>query len=254
MDSEEEVAVWAYLMMQYNLKLGLRKLGEQGARAAVLEPTQLHMMDTWAVIDLCSLTKEDKLKVLSLLLYLKEKCCGNVKGQGCINEAPQRAYIPKEDTVLPTVSTESMFIMSTVAASKKRHVRRYNVPSTFVNTDMDENVLVVLKAELAEMIVHIAPQIYRKHITVDKRRSSVLSVNLHKALYRLIRGSLLFYRKLSQELEAFGFLVNPYNPCIANKEVGGGKQIAVIWHVDDLMPLCARGFKLTKLSCYLVKI
>jgi hypothetical protein len=67
-----------------------------------------------------------------------------------------------------------MFITSAIAASKKRHIRCYDVPSAFVNTDVDENVLMVLRGELAEMMVHIAPQIYRKHITVDKKGTPVL--------------------------------------------------------------------------------
>ncbi len=209
-DSKEEVAIWRYLMTQDNLKPGLRKFREQGIRAAVLELTQLHMMDTWAVMDPCSLTKEVKSKVLSLLLYSKEKRCGKVKGQMCINGAPQRAYIPKENTALLTVSAKS--------ASKKRHVQCYNV-SSVANTDMDKNMLMVLKGELAKMMVHIAPQIYRKHIVVDKRGSLLLHVKLQKALYGLMRASLLFYRKLRQKLEAFGFLVSPYNLCIANKDM-----------------------------------
>jgi len=97
------------------------------------------------------------------------------------------------------------------------------VPSAFVNTDVDENVLMVLKGKLAEMMVHIAPKIYRKHITVDKKGTPVLYVKLQKALYGLMQASLLFYRKLRKELEDFGFMVNPYNPCVANKDVGDGK-------------------------------
>jgi hypothetical protein len=168
-DSKEEVAIWGYLMTLYNLKPGLRKFGEQGARVAVSELTQLHVMDKCVVMNLYSLTKEDKSKELSLLLFLKEKHCGKVKGQACINGVPHGAYIPKEDAALPTVSTELMFITSAVAASKKRHVRCYDIPSAFVNTDVDKNMLMVLKEELAEMMVHIAPQIYCKHITVDTR-------------------------------------------------------------------------------------
>jgi hypothetical protein len=52
-----------------------------------------------------------------------------------------------------------MFITSTVVGSKRRHIRCSDVPSAFVNTDVDENVLMVLGGELAEMMVHIAPQI-----------------------------------------------------------------------------------------------
>jgi hypothetical protein len=171
-----------------------------------------------------------------------------------MNGVPQRVYIPKEDAVLLTVSTESMFITSAIAASKKRHVRCYIVPNAFVNTDIDEDVLMVLKGELAEMMVHIAPQIYHKHITVDKKGTPVLYVKLQTALYGLMRASLLFYRKLRKELKDFGFVVNPYDPCAANKDVGDGKQLTVIWHVDDLIASCVVNFELTKLSCYLANI
>ena len=51
----------------------------------------------------------------------------------------------------------------------------------------------------------------------------MLYVKLQKALYGLMQASLLFYRKLRKELEDFGFMVNPYNPCVANKDVGDGK-------------------------------
>jgi hypothetical protein len=106
---------------------------------------------------------------LSLLLFLKETQTGKITGRACINAAPQRAYIPKEDAALPTVTTESMFIMSAIAASEKRKVRCYDIPSAFVNTDVDKYVLMVLKGELAVMMIQIAPQIYRKYVTVDKK-------------------------------------------------------------------------------------
>jgi hypothetical protein len=221
--SEDEIAVWGYLMTQYNLKPGLRKFGKRGEMAAISELTQLHVMDTWTVIDLTKLTREDRTKALLSLLFLKEKRCGKIKGRVCVNGAPQRAYIPKEDAALPTVSTELMFITSAIAASQKRHVQCYNVLSTFVNTDVDENVLMVLKGELAEMMVHIAPQIYCKHNTVDRKGTPVLYVKLQKELYGLMQASLLFYRKLRKELEDFGFRVNPYDSCVANKDVGDRK-------------------------------
>ena len=82
----------------------------------------------------------------------------------------------------------------------------------------------------------------------------MLYVKLQKALYGLMRASLLFYRKLRLELEAYGFEVNPYDPCVANLESPRVKQLTVIWHVDDLMVSCEEDFELTKLLCYLAKI
>jgi hypothetical protein len=57
---DHEIAVWGYLMMQYNLKAGLQKIGNKGAKAAVTELTQLHMMNTWSVMDPFKLSKEDR--------------------------------------------------------------------------------------------------------------------------------------------------------------------------------------------------
>jgi hypothetical protein len=123
-----------------------------------------------------------------------------------------------------------------------------------VNTDVDEDVLMVLKGELADMMTQIAPQVYRKYITINKKGMPILYVKLKKALYGLMGASLLFYRKLRRELEDYGFTVNPYNQCVANKTTECGSQLTVIWHVDDLMSSCVDNFELTKFSCYLAKI
>ena len=96
-------------------------------------------------------------------------------------------YITKEEAALPTVSTESNFIAASVAASKKRHVRCFDVPSAFVNTEVDENMLMVLKGELVEMMmmmpIVIVPQIYQKNIMVDKKGTPVLYMKLQKRRY-----------------------------------------------------------------------
>jgi len=44
---------------------------------------------------------------------------------------------------------------------------------------------------------------------------------------------MLFYRKLKKDLLSYGFEINPYDPCVANKIVKGS-QMTVSWHVDDL--------------------
>ena len=56
---------------------------------------------------------------------------------------------------------------------------------------------------------------------------------MNKALYGLLKSALDFYNKLRGDLEENDFVVNPYDPCVANKIVNG-KQMTVIWHVDDL--------------------
>ncbi len=249
-----KIAVWGYLMTQYNLKPGLHKIGKKGPEAAVSELMQFHVMDTWKVMDPLQLSREEIKEAFSSILFLKEKRSVKIKGRACINIAPQRAYILREDAASPNVSTKLVFITLAIAANEKRHVRCYDVPSAFINTDINENVLMLLKGELAEMVVHIVPQIRCKYIMLDRKGTPVLYVKLQKALYRLMRVSLLFYRKLRKELDEYRFMVNNYNPCIANKDVGNGEQLTVIWHMDDLMELCTHDFELAKLSCYVASI
>jgi hypothetical protein len=49
-----------------------------------------------------------------------------------------------------------------------------------------------------------------------------------------MKSALLFYQKLVSELRLMGFIINPYNPCVANKIVDRN-QLALRWHVDDLV-------------------
>ena len=48
-----------------------------------------------------------------------------------------------------------------------------------------------------------------------------------------MKAALLYYQRFVKDLKSVGFEINPYNPCVANKIVQG-KQLAVVWHVDDL--------------------
>ena len=56
----------------------------------------------------------------------------------------------------------------------------------------------------------------------------------------------MFYEKLVGDLEAYGFRKNIYNPCVANKMIGG-KQLKVFWHVDYLKISCVDANEVTKM-------
>ena len=120
-------------------------------------------------MDPSKISQEERMQALSSQPFLKKKWTGKIKGRARINGAPQRAYTPKEEAALPTVSTESTFITASITAHEHRKVRCYDIPSVFVNTDVDKDVLMVLKGELVEMMIQIAPQVYRKYVIVDKK-------------------------------------------------------------------------------------
>ncbi len=49
----------------------------------------------------------------------------------------------------------------------------------------------------------------------------------------MLKSALWFYKELRADLEADGFIVNDYDPCVANK-IDNWTQMTVTWHVDDL--------------------
>ena len=61
----------------------------------------------------------------------------------------------------------------------------------------------------------------------------MLHVQLKKALYGTLQAALMFWKLLSEILQEWGFTLNPYDKCVANKNIEG-KQCTIIWHVDDL--------------------
>ena len=63
-----------------------------------------------------------------------------------------------------------------------------------MNTDLNENVLMVLKDNIAEIMVKIAQNIYRKHITPNSKGKPILYVWLQQMLYGLLCSALMFYR------------------------------------------------------------
>ena len=81
----------------------------------------------------------------------------------------------------------------------------------------------------------------------------VLYVKLQNTLYELPCGAVLFCLKLATDLKNNGFVINPYDPCVASKLVKGG-FMTVVWRVDDIKLFHKDPFEVTKFSQYLLTI
>jgi hypothetical protein len=219
---------------QYGLKAGLRKFAERGNDALMKELRQFHVLRCFSPKDPKTLSRDDRRKALSSLMFLTEKRSGEVKARGCADGSKQRDHIAKEEATAPTVTSDAIFIQSTIFAHEDRDIATCDIPGAFLQVDNPDYVLMRLDGILAELMVTIAPNIYRKYITTTAKGKPVLYVQLEKALYGMMKSALLFYRKLVADLKSIGFAINPYDPCVANKDVDG-HQLTVCWHVDDLL-------------------
>ena len=66
-----------------------------------------------------------------------------------------------------------------------------------------------------------------------EKGKKVIYVELLKALYGTLRAARLFWELMSRKLQEWGFTINPYDSCVANKQINGS-QCTITWHVDDL--------------------
>ena len=97
----------------------------------------------------------------------------------------------------------------------------FEITGVYLHTDTDEEIIVVLEGVLDELTVKVDPSIYHKYVTLNSKSKSLLYVQIHKALYGLLRSALLFYQKFLRDLEVSGLELNPYDSCVANKMVHG---------------------------------
>ena len=99
---------------QYILKKGLEIFKEQGKAAALKELGQLHDRACFTPIDVSTLTPEERRKCVDALMFLSQKRDGTVKGQCVYNGKPTRDWISREEVASPTVSLESVFVLSLI--------------------------------------------------------------------------------------------------------------------------------------------
>ena len=52
------------------------------------------------------------------------------------------------------------------------------------------------------------------------------------------------------DIEAYGFKIKPYDPCVAKKMIGG-KQLTVCWHVDNIKISCVDANEVKKMIQWL---
>ena len=165
-----EELVFGAIMAQLSLKQGLKKWGQRGADSVMKEMRQMHDLQAFFPRDPKTMTKQQRIQALSSLIFLKEKANGEIKSRTCINGAPQRKYIKKEDAASPTVSTDGVFIVNAINAYEERDVATMDLPGAFLNTLTDELVFMVLKGELCELMVKVDPKIYRRYMLLRIRR------------------------------------------------------------------------------------
>eukprot|EP00978_Attheya_sp_CCMP212_P001665 scaffold3444_cov50-Attheya_sp.AAC.1 len=193
---------------------------------------QLHDRVVFEPIRLTDMNPKERKRSMESLIFHVEKGDGTVKAR-----TTQREYIELEDAgASPTASTDSIIITSVIDAKQNRDVMTSDVPNAFVQLEIDqsgEKIVMKIKGVLVDMLVEMCPEIYQDYVVRTHRKDKILYVRMLKALYGMLVASLLYYKKFVKDIKSIGFILNPYDPCVANRMIEG-KQHTVTWHVDDI--------------------
>ena len=84
----------------------------------------------------------------------------------------QRDCISKEDASSPTIATEAVLLSWIIDAEEERDVAVIDILNAFIQTRVkDEKDMVFIKIHgfLVDILVEIAPDVYKLNVTTDKK-------------------------------------------------------------------------------------
>jgi hypothetical protein len=157
-------------------------------------------------------------------MVLKQKCDGNIKGITVTGGSKQRDHISNEDASSPTFAMEAVLLSCIIDAEEGRDVAVVDIPNVFVQTRVENEkdmAFIKILGVLVDILVEIAPDVYKSYVSRDKKGMKQLLVQCHNALYGKMVARILYYRKFVKILTDIGFTINPYDPCVANKIIEG---------------------------------
>jgi hypothetical protein len=220
----------AAIMTQLSLKACLKEWGDQAFKMK-----QSILQNTFKPKQWRDLSQVQSLTVLESHMFLKQKRDEMIKWRTFTGGNKPRDYISNEDASSPTVATEAVFVACIIDAEEGRDVAVVDIPNSCVQTHVENEkdmAFIKIRGVLVDILVEIAPDVYKSYVLREKKGMNQLLVQCHNALYGTMVASLLCYHKFVNSLTDIGFIINPYDPCVANKIIEG-KQITICFHVDD---------------------
>jgi hypothetical protein len=122
-----------------------------------------------------------------------------------------------------------------IDAEEERDVAVVDTPNAFVQTRVDNEkdmTFIKIRGILVDILVEIAPDVYTSYVSKNNKGTKQFLVQFQNALYGTMVASLLYYQKFVNSLTDIDFVINPYDPCVANKNIEG-EHMTICFHVDD---------------------
>ena len=156
-----------------------------------------------------------------------------IKGRKCDDGSKQHWYLKEKESIAsPTVSLEGLLKTLVIDAYEEREVETFEIPGAYLHAEMpkDKKVILKLRGIFVNIMCDINPE-YCQHVRFQNG-TKVLYLLVLREICGCIESALQWYVLYKTTLEKEGFVLNPYDLCIANKMVKG-KQCTIFWYVDD---------------------
>ena len=225
----------AFKTQHLNVKQGIKQFGDDGKQSAMKEIENLTSNECFGETDYDKLTQTQKDRALPILMFMIMKRNGKVKTRGCARGDLQRVYTNKEDCSSPTPDYYAFKYIIALIAKEGRDCATVDLPGFFLQTEQEEDSDLMLKltGQVAALLVESDEQKWAKHLKEENGRH-VIYVKCDRAIYGTMNAALLAYKKLAKLFGEWGFVMNPYDPCVWNKPVGK-HQMTIMFHIDDLL-------------------
>ncbi|KAI2502074.1 Reverse transcriptase (RNA-dependent DNA polymerase) [Fragilaria crotonensis] len=227
----DDNVVRGHTMTQMSANAGIKKHGRRAEEALLTEFSQFEDLNVYEPLDPNNLTKEQKEGALRAIPTIKEKRCGKLKGRTVADGRKQKSLYDKSETASPTVATDSLMISVGIDAHEQRDVGTSDIAGAYLKAYMKDYVIMKFTGISVDILCEMNPK-YIPFVTIENG-VKVLYVRLIKAIYGCVQSALLWYKLFYSHLQKMGFVLNPYDPCIANKVING-KQCTIAWYVDDM--------------------
>ena len=213
-----------FIFAQMSAKKGIKKYGREAELKLLAEFKQLVEYKTFHGRKATELLPEQKKKAANMINLIEEKVNRGhteanpvLKARSCFNGKVQRGLYAKEDTASPTPTTDGMFITTIIDAIENRDVAITDIKGAYLNAKMKDEVLMKITGKDVDLFLEIDPSL--AEFVVRENGMKVLYVQLDKALYGCVQSALLWYELYLSTLKELGFILNPYDLCVANATI-----------------------------------
>ena len=223
---------------QMSAKAGIKKFGDRAVAAMLNEYKQLNEgpvpgKPVFGCIDPNTITWDEKRRALEAVNLIKKKRCGRIKGRTCADGSKQKRYLKHGESISsPTVSLEAIVGTLLIDAREGRDVAIFDIPGAYLQAEMpkEKKLLMKFRDEFVDIMCEVNPEY--KQFVIEENGKKILYVKILRAIYGCIESALLWYELYVKVLKGMGFVLNPYDKCVANKMIND-KQCTIAWYVDD---------------------